>query len=316
MFRLYQAIPFIGKDLVESTKKISTLPTGGVVIKREVLPSIGTVNKNALKKGRKELMTDKKEYLSIPSSFIAFLVGFIDGDGYIQITKTTKGYIAIKLVISLHLNDLSTLEYIRSVLKIGKITIYKDYRSPTCKLIINKTDLQEVLFPLLVHHEIYFLTLTRSDQFNRVMYILQNNIILFEEVYIKNNIPKFSSPKTALEYSKLDYFKNWLVGFTMAEGSFLVKKNKDCCFQLKQRLHIELFEAFKLVFKTTRKIESVAYSQFSVSSKEDIQEVINFFSFTGLHPLVGLKCIKYFNWLNSLKTSLRYKDLHFPGSVL
>jgi len=78
----------------------------------------------------------------ISSSFLAFLVGLIDGDGYIQITKPSKGYIAIKLVISLHLDDLSLLEYINSVLKLGKINIYKDLKSPTCKLVINRTDLQ------------------------------------------------------------------------------------------------------------------------------------------------------------------------------
>ncbi|KAF2702355.1 hypothetical protein K504DRAFT_394558, partial [Pleomassaria siparia CBS 279.74] len=101
-----------------------------------ILPTIGTINKNALKKGNKNIRLNKEEYLSIPSFFISFLVGLIDGDGYIQITKTTKGFIAMKLVISIHLNDISTLEYIYSVLNIGKITVYKDNRSPTCKLII------------------------------------------------------------------------------------------------------------------------------------------------------------------------------------
>jgi hypothetical protein len=67
-----------------------------------------------LKKGKK-IRLEKKEYLSIPSQFIAFLTGLIDGDGYIQITKTTKGFITIKLVIQLYLEDLFTLEYIHSV---------------------------------------------------------------------------------------------------------------------------------------------------------------------------------------------------------
>jgi hypothetical protein len=35
------------------------------------------------------------------------------------------------------------------------------------------------------------------------------------------------------------------------------------------------------------------YIQFSVSSKKDIQTVIDFFSFIGLHPLIGLKGIQY-----------------------
>jgi hypothetical protein len=81
----------------------------------------------------------------------------------------------------------------------------------------------------------------------------------------------------------------------MSEGSFFVKNNNDGCFQLKQRIHVLLFEAFKLVYELSRKIETEKglYNQFSVSSKADIQRVINFFSFSGYHPLIGLKGIQY-----------------------
>jgi hypothetical protein len=107
-----------------------------------------------------------------------------------------------------------------------------------------------------------------------------------------------------------------LVGFTNAEGSFFIKENNDGCFQLKQKIHSELFEAFKLIFESERKIyiEKNKYAQFSVSSKKDVQKIITFFSFSGLHPLIGLKSIQYFKWLNNLKKSKRYDNLHFPGS--
>lgn len=100
----------------------------------------------------------------------------------------------------------------------------------------------------------------------------------------------------------------------MAEGSFFVKKNNDGCFQLKQRLHVMLFEAFKLVFDINRKIdtEKGLYNQFAVSSKADIQTVLNFFSFSGFHPLIGLKGIQYLKWLNLLRNSSRYSNLNFP----
>lgn len=83
---------------------------------------------------------------------------------------------------------------------------------------------------------------------------------------------------------------------------------------MKQSLHIELFDAFKLLFDTDRKIniDKYGFAQFSVSSKKDIQTVINFFSFSGYHPLTGLKNIQYLNWLNKLKLSDRYKNLKFP----
>jgi hypothetical protein len=75
-----------------------------------------------------------------------------------------------------------------------------------------------------------------------------------------------------------------------------MKENNDGCFQLKQIVHSELFEAIKLLFDSKRKIyiEKNKYAQFSVSSKKEVQKVINFFSFSGLHPLIGLKSIQYF----------------------
>lgn len=308
------AIPWIGHDIVESTSVIINLYIFGTIMYslNRCLPTIGTVHKNALKKFHK--LFNKEEYLSIPSSFLGFLVGFIDGDGYIQISKTAKGFIAIKLVISLHLDDISTLEYIKSVLKLGKLNIYKDLRNPRCKLVINRTELQEVLFPLLIEKKIFFLTNTRADQFNLAMYILKNDIKLFNQISNVNKVPAvFNTPTNPTDYTMLDFFYNWIVGFTVAEGSFFIKSNKDGCFQLKQRLHANLFEAFKLIFNTNRKITiNNNYSQFSVCSKTDIQKIINFFSFSGLHPLVGLKYIQYMKWINNLRKSSRYGELNFP----
>ena len=318
---LLSAIPYFGQDLVESNYNFATENLtifGNEVIMntaQTVLPTVGLVSSHALKKGR-QLRLDKNEYLLIPYQFISFLVGLIDGDGYIQITKTTKGFISIKLVIGLSLEDLSTLEYIHSVLKLGKITIYRDHQNPNCKLIINKTDLQEVLFPLLIHHNIFFLTITRRKQFNLAMHIFKNNIKSFYNIPSVNDIySPFNLPDIASDYLNLSFFRNWLVGFTNAEGSFFINKNNDGCFQLKQRIHVQLFEAFKLLFETKRNIgiEKDRYAQFTVSSKTDIQKVINFFSFLGLHPLIGLKSIQYFKWLNDLKNRCRYKNLNFPN---
>lgn len=309
------AIPWVGQDIVESI--IITIFIIIILFSSNLLPTIGNVHQNALKKGNRLLPSDKQEYISTPSSFLAFLVGLIDGDGYIQVSKTSKGFITIKLIISLHLNDISTLEYIISVLKIGKINIYKDLKSPTCKLVINRTDLQEILFPLLIYKKIFFLTNTRRDQFNLSMYILENDIKIYDEIPNINDIPSvFKLPNNPLDYTLLHFFKNWIVGFTCSEGSFFIKNNNDGCFQLKQRIHTNLFEAFKLIFDTNRKIDTTNnYNQFSVSSKSDIQKVIYFFSFSGLHPLIGLKYIQYVKWLKNLSDSLRYKNLNYPDDI-
>jgi hypothetical protein len=174
-----------------------------------MFPTIGNVHKNALKKTKKIL--DKKDYVSTPTSFLAFLVGLIDGDGYIQITKTTKGFITIKLTISAkqHIEDISTLEYINSILKLGKIYVYKDLRSPSCKLVINRTELQEVLFPLLIYNNIFFLTETRINQFNLAMHILKNDIKMYDDIPSIDNIEDvFKLPEDANGYTLLHFFKN------------------------------------------------------------------------------------------------------------
>jgi len=166
---------------------------------------IGTLNPLALRHRGKKLTI--KEYCFLPKSFIAFLVGFIDGDGYIQVTKSEKDYININLVISLNIKDLSSLTYIQSVLNLGKIYTYYDRINPCCKLRFNKTDVQEILFPLLIYHNIYFLTETRANQFNKAMHVLKNDIKLYSE--IGTNIPiMFKQPISAIEYAELCFFKN------------------------------------------------------------------------------------------------------------
>lgn len=340
---LLSAIPVFGQDIVELiyTTNIYTYFDNSAdaasqcsILGNPLLPTVGTISPHALKKGSK-IRLDKNEYLSIPYQFIAFLVGLIDGDGYIQIARTTKGFIAIKLVIALSLEDISTLEYIHSVLKMGKITISqasaKNKAAEYCKITINKTDLQEVIFPLLLHHNIFFLTETRRDQFDKAMFIFKKDIKFYDpsRSYTTREITNgvafsniasafiptiFKLPLTGEGYINLYFFKNWLVGFTNAEGSFLITKNKDGCFQLKQRIHKDLFLAFKLFFSTNRNIyyEKDKFAQFSVSSKADVQKVIDFFSFSGTHPLIGLKRIQYLKWLNNLQNSSRYKNLRFP----
>ena len=98
---LMSAIPWVGQDIVESKALAEILTQAGIG-----LPIIGLISSKVHINRKNRLSSN--EYISIPSSFIGFLVGFIDGDGYIQIVKTEKGYISLKLVISIHLEDIST----------------------------------------------------------------------------------------------------------------------------------------------------------------------------------------------------------------
>jgi hypothetical protein len=171
------------------------------------LGSIGIISPYAFKRGRKYI-SNKKYFLNIPYAFLSVLIGIIDGDGHISITKTNKGYIKMNLVISLNIRDLSLLEYVYSILRLGKIKTYpKSKIKDTCKLVIHKTDIQDILFPLLRYHKLYFLTKVRNQQYDKAIYILENNLIYFD------NIPKIipncnNMPLKSEEYLYLNFFRN------------------------------------------------------------------------------------------------------------
>jgi hypothetical protein len=97
------------------------------------------------------------------------------------------------------------LKYIQSVLGVGRINEYPSIN--TVKYIISRTDLQEIIFPLLIKHNLLFLTETRRNQFDLAFLILNNNILYFSN--IPAIIQKLSNlPLTANDYVLLPFFLN------------------------------------------------------------------------------------------------------------
>lgn len=169
----------------------------------------------------------------------------------------------------------------------------------------------------MAEHELFFLTDTRRSQYSMALCILSSNIIKFEE--IPCNVPSHFTvipalPSSAKDYVSLPFFTNWFVGFVIAEGSFYRKSSGEFFFTVRQRTHETLFIAFSVIFDTNRKIDvsSKGYSQFSISSVKDIQKVIDFFSFSNVHPLVGYKESQYIEWVNGIRTTPRFRKLKFP----
>lgn len=304
---LMSAIPYIGMDVVEFTNNDIEL----------TLPTIGAIAHYSIKDPNKKHI--KQRSLEIPKSFMELFLGYVDGDGYISITSAgkTNNYIKMTLTINVSSVEETTLNHFKDVLGVGTISKYTHNNSTFTKYVINKTDLQYIIFPLLKRHDLYFLTETRRQQYNKALYIMNNNIKVHDDIpdTIPNLLPTYSSSQ---DYLALPFFNNWLVGFTMAEGSFLMKKNGDGCFQITQRAHPCLFESIELCLKTDRKSTTHTegkYDLYSVSSIKDIQNVINFFSFNDNMPLIGYQSIRYLQWLGRLKESNRYKDLKYPNTL-
>lgn len=311
---MLSAIPWIGQDFVQLTILLLVQSSFIYLINYknhliESLPTIGKVNTKALRGQKAREEKNKLTFKNIPFSFMAMFRGVVDGDGYIKLNKTIKGFISMELVISLDIRDKELLEYLKSVLGVGRIYFYKD----TVKYIIGRVDLQEVVFPLLLHYNIQFLTDTRREQFRLALNVLINNITLYKDLNkLSNTLVELSS--TPIEYLDLPYFKNWEVGFTMSEGSFSIKASGELFFNLTQRSHVILFEALKLLFNTTRKVDNTykGYSKLSSSSVKDLTNVVNFFSYSDLHPLVGYKKLQYDKWLEAMRGLPRFKNVKLP----
>lgn len=77
----------------------------------------------------------------------------------------------------------------------------------------------------------------------------------------------------------------------MAEGSFCKKKNKDICFQIKQKYNNNLMNYIPIYLNTSKgiSINKNKYIQYTVSSKKDIDTIVKYFTNKNNHPLIGYK---------------------------
>lgn len=256
--------------------------------------------------------------------FMSMFMGLVDGDGYLEIgpqkqynsTGVAKSTIRSRLVIRLHSRDTFLLTEIKNILGVGSLSLLKSTNpnvGDQLRLIFSKKDLVTVIIPLIKEYNLKFLTNNRHKQFSLLNYIIDNNIVHWENV---DYTPLDLNNSCAGYLLNLNFFAYWIVGFTVAEGSFGFKSRGDAFFQIKQKgieNHNILIAIGQLITDKTfnMKADYTDSYQLSLSSKSDIQKVVNFFS-TPDTNLCGYKLIQYNEWLVKLKTSNRYKDTIIP----
>lgn len=260
------------------------------------------------------------ELLNISPKILAMFAGFVDGDGCFNLGRvSSSNYIKCRLLIQLSDKDLESLEYFRDVFKVGIIN--HNLKTEVVTYTISTKDLFNIIIPLLVYHNITFLNEKRRHQFNRVLFMFDNNISKFD--LLLDNPPTSNYllplPETSEGLIELPFFDNWMVGFVMAEGSFFTRKNEDRIhFSISQVTQSNsLIKAIALRFNYIFKVNNInpksrfnsknqEYQLLDMSSVQDITSVVKFFSLSGLCPLIGNKGNQYKNWIKSLKHSNRY----------
>lgn len=120
---------------------------------------------------------------------MSMFIGLVDGDGYIEIgpqkqynksSNVPKSTIRARLVIRLHTRDTAFLTYLTQVLGVGSISSLKSVNQT--RLIFTKKDLYTIIIPLIKLYNLHFLTFNRIKQYALLSYILDNNIIHWEDV--------------------------------------------------------------------------------------------------------------------------------------
>ena len=246
------------------------------------------------------------------SIFMEKFIGILDGDGYFDIgpqkqynknlNNKPKSTIRIRLVINLHFKDKDLLKLLVNKLGVGKIDYSKSKNQ--YRLILYKTDILNTILPYLEKNNIEFLTYNRRKQFFLLKYIIENNIKHWESLNLEEIESLFIKNNKKLNFQQiinLPYFYNWLIGFTIAEGSFHIKSNGRAHFSIVQS-GLENYQIIKAIHYFIKGPLSLQYKikpenfkvyRISFSSKIDLNIIINFFE---NNQLLGLKKLQFDNW--------------------
>nr|YP_009690299.1 LAGLIDADG homing endonuclease [Fomitiporia mediterranea]QEG57079.1 LAGLIDADG homing endonuclease [Fomitiporia mediterranea] len=246
------------------------------------------------------------------NKLIEIFIGILDGDGYFDIgiqkqynknlNNKPKSTIRIRLGINLMFKDKELLELLVDKLGAGKIDYSKSKNQ--YRLILYKTDILNTIYPYLKINNIEFLTYNRRKQFFLFKYIIENNIKHWENLNLEEIDNLFIKNNKKLNFHQiinLPYFYNWLIGFTIAEGSFHVKSNGRAHFSIVQS-GLENYQVIKAIHYFIKgplslqhviKPENFKVYRISFSSKIDLDIIIKFFE---NNQLLGLKKLQFDNW--------------------
>ena len=261
---------------------------------------------------------------------IQWFVGFTDGDGCLSVYEEKKsGPLRERheYTIGLEIADIRLLYKIKSFLGCGTIRKYNNVA------IFRIKKIHHILYILIPIFDKYpLLTEKKRDSYLNFRNTFLNKVLnskratIEDKNYCENlltNSPDilYTSSLESFASRYVDYFDNWIVGFTEAEGSFYFVKdpiahsNLRAEFRLSQNDNYILLDLIRNRLKLKREVcltsNSKHHYYIIATSIDTIQNVIQFFNNPKLVKLKGLKYLKYKLWLKGIKSMIRYKNLNF-----
>ena len=163
------------------------------------------------------------------ADFKEWFRGFTDAEGSFIITPNNKGAnFLFKFAISLHIDDLNVLTFIRDSLSLGSVKEYPDHGYATYSVTTQKEVLE-------------IINLFDSQSLNTIKHL---NFLAFKkafQLYKKSKmsdalVSEINAIRSNMNLSRTEFDStlpsphitpNWLLGFVEGEGSFFVKKGKN-----------------------------------------------------------------------------------------
>jgi hypothetical protein len=193
-------------------------------------------------------LESNKKLIHLDKKFIDWLVGFTDAQGNFNISlKGLQGnkYNSLNLTyqITLHINDLSVLEYIRNKLNCGSISKSGD----KCNYFVNdQKSLVNVIVPIFNNVELKSSKFFQFLNFKKAVHLLIDKKHLtfqgkIDILQYYNHMKFINKNSKARENMIID--KYWLIGFTEGDATFSSNKLKPKIKYENQIKELELFKS-------------------------------------------------------------------------
>ena len=289
------------------------------------LSSISSANqrkKESLLQGKKE--SNSKYKKNVKGLSYGYLVGLIEGDGWISISKKGK-YLTYEIGLELNIKDIQLLYKIKHSLGVGNILIRVRKGKNNNKIhsarynVRNKQHLRDIFIPIL---DKYPMLTNKQYDYLRFREALINNILLFD------GLPKYTRPKEPINsvdnILNKSYFSAWLIGFIEAEACFSIypskindhrslhskKKNSYVgSFDIAQTNSFEIIQSIKQYLNISGNIyqDKTNCYKLKTTSIRNIDNVIKFLKNNPIR-LLGNKRLQFILFIKKLRKIPRYSN--------
>jgi len=267
------------------------------------------------------MFTDSKLLNKNKDEFYKWFVGFTDGDGSFSIcgqkTKEGKWRWSLFFKISQSNYNMRVLYFIKKQLGCGSVIMELKTNNADFR-IRDKNLISKVIFPIFDKFPLLTSKYFDYIKFKKAYFIMIDLKLSKEEK--DNLLLKLKEEKKSYNYispiwKKINYEikntndaniimnKEWLIGFTEAEGSFYLVKKSPCRlvhgFEITQKLDLIVLKSIAVILGISVKNKK-KYNTVVTTNSRAISNIINYYKNT----MKGMKALEYKIWA---KSYIKYK---------